>query len=234
MTQELERNKKSKKPFQPDKIDLILATIAALGMPFLCAWLYEVTGALIPLIIYYGVFCFGIILWRKRTLNYSIPIKFFSKEFFIVFFFEIIRMILAFLTLIRIEHFNPLGFFLTLIVWAPLNAFTEQLLWIYVFESFSSYSKDEKTNKFLTILGLILYILLIAFIHIFFWSKFLLHSESVFPFSVFFILINFAIAIGYLFLYKKHHSMLQIFILHLIGDASGVIIAGYSIIPYLF
>lgn len=232
--EQMEKMEQTNEQFQPVGIDLILAITASLAMPFIVGWIFNLIGALISLIIYYGIFCFAIPLWRKGTLNYSIPKKFFTKGFFIVLVFELIRMILASLTLIRVKNVNPIGFLLTLLIWAPLNAFSEQLLWIYVYESFSNYPKNDKNKKIFTVIGLIIYILLIAFIHIFFWAQFLLESESIFPYSMFFILVNFAISIGYLFLYKKSKSMLQIFILHLIGDVSGVLIAGYSIIPYLF
>lgn len=42
--------------FRPNNTDLMLALIATFGMPLICGLLYEFTGALIPMLIYYVLF----------------------------------------------------------------------------------------------------------------------------------------------------------------------------------
>jgi hypothetical protein len=46
-----------------------------------CWLLLDWSGALLPLILYYGVFCVAIVLWRKESLDYvrsiSWPFKLF-------------------------------------------------------------------------------------------------------------------------------------------------------------
>ncbi len=60
--------------FRATNLDLVLATLIALGLPFVCQWLFELTGgALASLILYYGVCCVAVVWWRKGTLDYRWP-----------------------------------------------------------------------------------------------------------------------------------------------------------------
>ncbi|TXT58596.1 MAG: conserved membrane protein of unknown function [Promethearchaeota archaeon] len=221
--------------FQPTKIDLLLSIIAAIIMPFICSILYDLVGALIPLLIYYGFFCFGIVYVRKKTLNYSLPDKLFTNGFLFLFAFEIFRIFLSIFIYEPMETFNLPGFLLTLFIWAPINAFSEQLIWIYVYESFANfYQAKSSKRKTFKVIGFILYLTIIALIHILFWTKFLFESESQFPWTIILISGNFILSFGYLYLYLKSKSMVPVFIIHLIVDSSAVILSLYSIIPYLF
>jgi hypothetical protein len=220
--------------FQPTKVDLILSLIATFGMPFICSYVYELTGAFIPLLIYYGVFCYGVVYIRKKTLNYSLPDKLLTPGFLILIGFEIFRIFLSLFIYEPVESFSLVGFILTLFLWAPINAFSEQLIWIYVYESFANFYKENGSKRKIFVgLGFLMYITLIALIHILFWTKFLFESEAEFPWTPILIIGNFILSIGYLYLYLKSESMVPVFIVHLIVDVSAVILSLYSILPYL-
>lgn len=221
--------------FQPTKTDPLLSIIAAILMPLICSILYDLVGAFIPLLIYYGFFCFGVVYVRKKTLNYSLPDKLFTPGFLFLLAFEVFRITLSIFIYEPVETFNLLGFLLTLFIWAPINAFSEQLIWIYVYESFANFYQEEGLKRKIFIgIGFILYLTIIALIHILFWTKFLFESESQFPWTIILIMGNFILSLGYLYLYLKSKSMVPVFIIHLIVDASAVILSLYSVIPYLF
>lgn len=53
-------------PFRPTTLDLLLATLLALGIPVAAAALLDRTGgALMPLALYYGVACVAV-PWLRR------------------------------------------------------------------------------------------------------------------------------------------------------------------------
>lgn len=221
--------------FQSTKLDLILSLIATFGMPFICSYIYEFRGAFIPLLIYYGVFCYGVVYIRKKTLNYSLTDKLLTPAFLILMGFELFRIFLSLFIYDPVESFSLIGFILTLFLWAPINALSEQLIWIYVYESYANFYEEEGLKRKLFVgIGFIFYITLIALIHILFWTKFLFESEAQFPWTIILIIGNFILSIGYLYLYLKSESMVPVFIIHLIVDISAVVLSFYSIIPYLF
>ncbi|MFW5928635.1 MAG: hypothetical protein ACOCSL_05460 [Thermoplasmatota archaeon] len=219
--------------FNPNKLDLFLALFTAFLMPLICYYLYQLTGALIPLIIYYLIFCVGIVKWRKGTLDYRIPDNFWNYIFLSLLAIEGARLIIGYRIYEPIKNYQLFGFLLTLFIWAPVNAFMEQLSWLYVFDSWANYF-DEGVKKYLSqIIGFVLYIILIGLIHALFWGKFLFESESIFPLSQIYFVGQMIIAVGYIFLYRKTESMLQVAIIHLIVDISAVLFTRYSILPYL-
>ena len=57
-------------PWHSNKYDLIISTIIALLFPFLASLLYKATGALIPMIVYYGL-AWGIVIWRRKSSGYT-------------------------------------------------------------------------------------------------------------------------------------------------------------------
>jgi hypothetical protein len=62
--------------FRATNLDLLLASLIALGLPLATSWLYTATGgATASLILYYVVCCVVIVLWRKRTLDYQWPAR---------------------------------------------------------------------------------------------------------------------------------------------------------------
>ena len=142
-------------------------------------------------------------------------------------------MITSWFTLIRIDPLNPVGWILTLTIWAPMNAFSEQLIWLYTFDSFAEFYKEGRKRSAMILIGGGLYIALIGLIHALFWGKFLLESSYVFGFTQVFFIIQFIMPIGYVFLYRGTGSMWPVGIIHLLLNVTGVLFSGYSILPYL-
>ncbi len=219
--------------FEPERLDLVLALVTVFLLPLACSFFYDVAGALLPLLIYYLLFCVGIVKWRKGTLDYRVPDNFWNLLFIFLLGVEGVRLLIGYRIYEPVEDFHLLGFLLTLLVWAPVNAFMEQLSWLYVFDSFANYFKEGVKKHVFWGLGFLLYIVLIGLIHAFFWGEFLFESENVFPISQIYFAGQMVIAVGYIFLYRKTRSMLQVAIIHLIVDVSAVIFTRYSILGYL-
>lgn len=202
-------------------------------LPLICSFFFDLSGALIPLLIYYIVFCVGVVKWRKGTLDYRIPDNFWNYLFLSLLAIEGGRLVIGYFIYEPVEDIYRLGFFLTLVIWAPVNAFMEQLSWLYVFDSWANYF-DEGVKRYVSIaIGFLFYIVFIGMIHALFWGKFLFESESVFPLSQIYFATQMVIAVGYIFLYKKTKSVLQIAIIHLIVDVSAVAFTRYSMVGHL-
>ncbi|RMF98425.1 MAG: hypothetical protein D6734_00295 [Candidatus Schekmanbacteria bacterium] len=224
--------------FKSTNLDIILAIAITGGLPFLCKALYDLTGALLPILVYYG-FCWGIAFWRKGTADYYWPEKMITPLFVILF---VLMMILiasaAFVTPIAEGYERSFSFFMgfafTLVVWCTINAFSEQLLWIYIYDAFANRFESKGLKILGHALGLIFFWGFIGLIHVIFWTKFLLGMEPVSPYFAIFMFLQYPITIGYLIIYRKGRSMWPIAILHFLQDIGGVIAAKYSILPYLF
>lgn len=227
--------------YNPKSLDLILAIVSAILMPLVVGYLFDITGALIPMAIYYGLFAVLLVKWRKGSLNYEIQRgnlrtqfrSYITPLFMALFLLQGILVITSWFTLVRTGFLDPFGWFLTLIIWAPINAFAEQLIWLYSFDSFAEFYKAGRKRSLMIFIGGGLYITLIGMIHALFWGKFLLGSTYVFLFTEVFFLIQFIMPIGYIFLYRRTGSMWPIGIIHLFLNLTGVLFSGYSIIPYL-
>lgn len=227
--------------YHPKVVDLVLAGIAALLMPVIAGYLFDLTGALIPMAIYYGLFAILIVRWRKGSLDYAIQwgsVKeqfrgYLTPLFISLFSLQGLLVITSWFTLIRVDPLNPIGWILTLAIWAPINAFSEQLIWLYTFDSFAEFYKEGRRRSIMVFIGGGLYIALIGLIHALFWGKFLLESNYIFGFTQVFFLIQFIMPIGYVFLYRRTGSMWPIGIIHLFLNVTGVLFSGYSILPHL-
>jgi hypothetical protein len=227
--------------YKPAQLDLLIAAIAALGMPILAGYLFDLSGALIPMAMYYGLFAILIVRWRKGTLDYEIQRgnlraqfrQYLTPLFGFLFFLQTILVVISFLTIIPVEPIDFSGWILTLAIWAPVNAFSEQLIWLYTFDSFAEYYKEGRKRTALVFVGGALYIALIGLIHALFWGKFLRGSIYLFPFTELFFIIQFIMPIGYIFLYRRTGSMWPIGIIHVLLNLSGILFSGYSILPYL-
>ncbi|NHJ14753.1 MAG: hypothetical protein EAX95_13820 [Candidatus Thorarchaeota archaeon] len=227
--------------FQPTYLDLVLATLAAIGLPFAAAFIFNATGALIPLILYYGVFCWAIVRWRRGAVGYEINraeigkqfASYVSSVFLVILILQLVLVGFEFITVQRVADFNLLGFILTLVIWAPVNAFSEQLVWIYTFDSYAEFFKGGLKRKIMIALGGLLYIALISLIHLLFWILVLPEGQYVFPFSELFVPIQTAIAIGYIFLYRKAKSMWPVGLIHVLINITAIGLSGYSILPVL-
>lgn len=227
--------------YNPTSLDIILAMIAAILMPLFVGYLFDIIGALVPMVIYYGLFAILLVKWRRGSLNYEIQRgnlvtqfrSYITPLFVTLFLLQGILVFTSWFTLVRTGFLDPFGWFLTLIIWAPINAFAEQLIWLYTFDSFAEYYKVGRRRSIMILIGGGLYIALIGMIHALFWGKFLLGSTYVFLFTEVFFIIQFIMPIGYIFLYRRTGSMWPIGIIHLFLNLTGVLFSGYSIVPYL-
>ena len=226
-------DKVKKREFKPNIYDIFLSVLTSIGMPIICGKLYNSTGALIPMLIYYVIFCWALVKWRKGSLDYRRVKKLFTPLFAVLLFLSFLIILSAKPIMKPSEVFSVAGFLFTLIVWVPVNAFSEQLSWLYVFDSFSNYSNKKTLKIVFTGVGLLFYTTFIALIHILFWAKFLMELDTIFPYWHLYIALHLLLTIGYILIYRRTGSMYPVAVIHLILDAAAVIGAKYSIIPYL-
>ncbi|MFW9919608.1 MAG: hypothetical protein ACFFED_08415 [Candidatus Thorarchaeota archaeon] len=227
--------------FQPNSLDLALATLAAIGLPIAAGFLFNATGALIPLILYYGVFCWGIVKWRRGATGYEINkgqlrkqfVSYVRPLFIILLMLQLVLVGSEFITYLPVSNFDLLGFIITLSIWPVLNAFSEQLIWIYTFDSFAEYFKEGTKRKVMITIGGLMYVILISLIHLLFWILFLPEGQSIFPFSALIVPIQTAIAIGYIFLYRQSKSMWPLGLIHVLINITSTALSGYSMLPFL-
>lgn len=219
--------------FRARDLDLVLALVATFILPVACMLLLEWSGALVPLLIYYGLFCFILVRWRKGSLDYARPMSWVLPLFVFLLFIQLLTQIAGVLTIV--PEGDPWGgVLLTLLIWVPLNAFSEQLLWVYIFDSFETRWTERRKRLAGGILGILLTLAFVGLIHALFWGSFLPAFESVAPWSYLFFATQFIITPGYLFLYRRSGSMWPIFALHIIADATLVLAGQYSIVPDLW
>jgi hypothetical protein len=219
--------------FKATNLDLVLALIATFLLPVACWLLLDWGGALLPLILYYGVFCLAIVLWRKKSLDYVRPVSWAIELFIGLMALQIVAQTAGYLTIIPVS--DPWeGVLLTLIIWVPINAAMEQLLWVYIYDAFET-RWTEKRKRFVGgLVGMLMAIIFVGLIHVLFWASFLPSFDSITPWSQIFLTAQFLITPGYLLLYRRTGSMWPIFIIHIIADAVLVLGAMYSIWPSLW
>ncbi len=227
--------------FQPKRADLAIALFAALGLPLLLGYTYSLIGALVPMFIYYVIFSWVIVKWRRGRLDYGIerePIwrkvkRSATPLFFVVLALQLVLVMASYATVIRVSSVNTLGWLATLLLWAPANAMSEQLIWLYTFDSYADYYDAGRKRTAMIAIGTLLYLSLIGLVHAFFWGKFLLGSTYAFFWTEIFFPIQFMIPIGYVFLYRQTKSMWPIASIHFLLDFAPVLFSGYSILPFL-
>jgi membrane protease YdiL (CAAX protease family) len=219
--------------FKATNLDLVLALIPTLLLPLVCWLLLDWSGALLPLILYYGVFCVAIVLWRKKSLDYVRPVTWSIKLFIVPIGLQIVTQTAAYVTIIP-DNDPWQGVLLTLVIWVPLNAAMEQLLWVYIFDAFETRWTEKRSRFVGEVVGMLLAIIFVGLIHVLFWAEFLPSFESITPWSQIFLAAQFVITPGYLLLYRRTGSIWPIFLIHIISDAVLALGAMYSIWPSLW
>jgi hypothetical protein len=222
--------------WKPKSLDLVLSLIIGIGFPIIAQRLLFMTGALIPMLIYYGM-AWGISKWRRGSTGYFNK---FNRKPPIVFFVNlgviILSLIFAYFTRIVDLNINILGVVLTALIWAPINASSEQILWIYIFEAWDLYPSKPKENKkdyIYSIIGFLLFTSFVGLIHVFFWVNFLHTVESNNIFGIIFVLLTSLSGILHLVVWRKSNQMIYTFIPHFMLNLIPLFWTGYSIIPYL-
>lgn len=235
-----------KNTWKPDLVDLILSTSIAILFPFIAQFLYFNTGALIPMILYYGM-AWGINIWRRGSTGYSKLIK--SDQlwpFFVNVGIILLSLVFAYIVRIEASDSSTEGIVFTALVWAPINAASEQLLWIYLFEAWDLYftsksaipekaaMKNLKSKKrtFRTI-GLFLFTFYVGTIHTFFWVNFLHTAEAGSIFGILFVLFTSISGFFHIIVWRKTKNMLFTFIPHFLLNLIPIFWTHYSMLPYL-
>jgi hypothetical protein len=218
--------------FHGTNLDLLVASLIALGLPFATSWLYTATGgATASLILYYVVCCVIVVLWRKRTLDYHRPARW---PWLLIGLSLLLPLANAALNwgMLPKAHAPLWGLLVTALVWAPMNAALEQLSWFYVFDAWRNRWRAGNLRWVGLAVGALLLVTLVALIHIFFWSRFLPVATNA-PLGFLTPILNLVLTVAYGALYYRSRSMWPVFIIHYLVDLQLVLIGHYSIVPYL-
>lgn len=213
-------------------LDLLLATTIALGLPFATMWLYRVAGgATASLLLYYLVCCVLVARWRKGTLDYHWPRRWPWRLFGVS---VLIPLAIAGTNWWSLPDTDAplLGVALTLLIWSPLNAALEHLSWLYVLDAWRNRWAVGWLRWLGWTVGIVLLLVLVGAIHVLFWILFLPEGDPT-PYSWLTIPLNFLLTASYVALYYRSRSMWPTFFVHLLADLQLVLIARYSILPYL-
>ncbi len=217
--------------WNPKKLDLFLAVMTAFLFPIVAGFLYKLTGALLPMLLYYGL-AWGIVKWRRGSTGYFKPFpKRITTFFYINLGVILISLICAYLARNQFSSSNSIGILITIFIWAPINAATEQLLWIYLFESWDLYpTKPRPAFRFL---GLVLFAAFVGLIHTMFWTKFLDTVDPKQLFGVAFILLTTVSGFLHLVVWRKSNHMILTFIPHFLLNLVPIFWTNYAILPFL-
>lgn len=218
--------------WKPGKPDLFLSALVAALLPVAAGFLYSRTGAFLPLLLYYGL-SWGLVKWRRGAIGYRNAFP--SRVPF--FFYLNIGVILgclvcAYLSPIINPDIDPIGTLFTALLWAPLNAATEQILWIYICEAWDLFPTKARIPFRLT--GLLLFLAFVGLIHAVFWARFLHIVDSGTFWGILFVILTSLSGFLHLVVWRKSHQMVFTFIPHLLLNLLPVFWTHYSIVPHLF
>ena len=184
------------------------------------------------MVLYYGL-AWGMVKWRRGTIGYGNPFSTKPPSTFYLNTGVILGcLICAWLSPIVNPSVQPLGILLTALIWAPVNAATEQILWIYIFESWDLYPK--KVNLTYRAIGLLLFTTFVGLIHTSFWVQFLHTVQSGTLFGTLFIILTSISGFLHIVVWRQSRQMVFTFIPHLLLNLVPIFWTNYSIIPYLF
>jgi len=157
-----------------NNVDLILSATVAIGLPHASSFLLDITGSALPgIILYYGLGCIGVPLWRKRSLDYCIKfnnnkdengcqLQYRSRK---PEFLGLINLMAAGIAIVscllkmnwtyfqnhKLPVSSPIAVGMTALLWGPLNGALEQLSWFYVLDSWRNRwrlsTSDEAVDK---------------------------------------------------------------------------------------
>jgi hypothetical protein len=222
----------SSQKWQPKKIDLGIAAITAVLFPIVAGLLYGTTGALLPMVLYYGI-AWGLVKWRRGSTGYFNPLP---KKVTVFFYLNVgvilFSLVCAYLARNTFPNNEFFGILITALIWAPLNAASEQLLWIYIFEAWDLYPSKSKIGY--RLIGLILFSAFVGMIHTMYWAKFLTTVDSQLVFGVIFVILTSVSGFLHLVVWRKSNHMIFTFIPHFLLNLIPIFWTGYSIIPFLF
>ena len=191
------------------------------------------------MILYYGM-AWGIWIWRRGNSGYSLKTKILIPRAFVVNVI-VIGLALVFAFLARNQDLTPnfTGAILTGLVWAPINAASEQLLWIYLYDSWDIYTPSKgqySTKKWVwirRIVGIILFTAFVGTIHTMFWVEFLHPVTANNIFGVIFIILTTLSGYIHIIAWRESNNMVYTFIPHFLLNLAPLFWTGYSILPFL-
>lgn len=221
--------------WQPNKVDLIIATTIAFGYPFLANLLYRFTGALLPMLIYYSL-AWGLSIFRRGSSGYEDPRgKNVPRAFYINVAIVLLALIFGYQASIVATNSTVVGIVLTAIIWSVINASSEQLLWLYLFDSWDLYPKSSKSGyKFLyRIIGLLMFSAYVGLIHTMFWVLFLHTTDPSIAGATIFVILTSVTGYVHIIVWRKSHNMLYTFIPHFLLNFLPFFWTHYSMLPYL-
>lgn len=146
---------------------------------------------------------------------------------------QLIQQIIGLVLVEPVPNPDAVGVFISLVVWAPINALMEQLSWIYCYDAFASRFAKKNQRILGNIIGLVLMLSLVGLIHVLFWAQFTPAYSATSSFFIVFMTLQFATTVLYIILYRKARSMIPLALVHIISDVGLVLIPGFSILPYL-
>jgi len=217
--------------WRPKKLDLFLAVLIAFLLPLIASLLYKFTGALLPMILYYGL-AWGIVTWRRKSTGYFNPFPKHIPVFFYVNLGVIFSsLVFAYLARNQFPSSTLTGILITMLIWAPINAATEQLLWIYIFESWDLY--PTKPSAAFRLIGLVLFAAFVGLIHTMYWAKFLETVDPKQVFGIVFVILTSVSGFLHLVVWRKSNHMLLTFIPHFLLNLIPIFWTNYAILPFL-
>ncbi|ASJ07327.1 hypothetical protein [Thermococcus pacificus] len=218
--------------WKPGRLDLILSVVITLSLPPLAGWLYDKKGALIPMLIYYGL-AWGLVKLRRGVIGYRTPMP--EKPpvwFYINVAVIIIALAFAYMSPIKVENPWLPGVVLTALLWAPANASSEQILWLYIFDSWDLYPRERRIGY--RIVGLLLFAAFVGMIHAMFWTKFLQVARPDTVFGALFVLATAISGFLHIPVWRRSGQMVFTFLPHFLLNLGPLLWTGYSILPYLW
>ena len=217
--------------WRPTRLDLTISLAVAPLLPLIAGFLYRRTGALIPMVLYYGL-AWALVMWRRGSSGYGNPRPAKITGYFYLNVFVIIAcLVSAYLARIRYPAGDATGILVTALVWAPINAASEQLLWIYLFESWDLY--PEKPSPAFRFVGLLLFLVFVGLIHALFWARFLTTVDPSGVLGAVFIVLTSLSGFLHLVVWRKSNHMILTFIPHFMLNLIPLFWTGYSMLPYL-
>lgn len=218
--------------WRPKRLDLLLSAVIAFSLPVVAGWLYDLRGALIPMVLYYSL-AWGLVKLRRGVVGYGTPLperppKWFYANVLII----LTALFFAYQSRIRVEDVNRLGVLLTALLWAPANASTEQILWLYLFDSWDLYPERPKLKY--RIAGLVFFMAFVGLIHTMFWTKFLHVADPKDFFGLAFVAMTTISGFIHIPVWRQSGNMIFTFIPHLLLNLGPLLWTGYSIVPFLW
>src|SRR5271157_320829 len=200
--------------FHATNVDCLIAILIAIGLPIVCGLIYPLTGALLPLILYYGVCCVGVVKWRRGSLEYRYPQNWALLVFFGMIALSVLQQVIGLVFTTPQAYHDLVGVLLTLFIWVPINSCMEQLSWIYCFDAFATRFPDGRKKVSFNVIGVVIMLMLVGLIHAFFWAKFTPAIGTSPSSIVIFFALQFIITPLYIVLYRKTHSMVPLALVH--------------------